>query len=180
LLHSQAVSNVFSTRPEEAKRRLDGAIDQAEQAITEGRDAVQGLRPSTMVSGDFAAALNTLGAELSTVDGNQSPPTLHVEVEGKARELRPVLRDEIYRIAGEGLRNAFHNAQARNVKVGIHYDEQQLTVRVRDDGKGSAPRLSKQKSVLGTTACRGCANGRAKLVRNWSSGAARKPEPKWS
>ena len=38
LLHSQEVSNVFSTRPEEAKRRLDGAIDQAEQAITEGRE----------------------------------------------------------------------------------------------------------------------------------------------
>jgi len=66
-----------------ARERLQGAIDQAEQAITEGRDAVQGLRSSTMISGDFAAAFHTLGAELATVGANQSPPALHVEGKGR-------------------------------------------------------------------------------------------------
>jgi hypothetical protein len=60
--------------------------------------------------------------------------------------------------------------------VGIHYDEQQLTVCVRDDGKGISPETLEAKGVLGTTACRGCANGRAKLVRNWSCWAARNPK----
>ena len=45
-----------------------------------------------MLSSDFAAALNTLGAELAAVGGNQSPPAFHVEVEGTPRELKPVLR----------------------------------------------------------------------------------------
>src|SRR6516162_6296316 len=138
LLVLQSGINLLPDRPDvaRARERLQGAIDQADQAITEGRDAVQGLRSSTMVSGDFAAALNTLGADLAAVGGNQSPPTFHVEVEGKARELKPVLRDEIYRIAGEALRNAFRHAQASRIEVTIRYDEQQLTVRVRDDGKG--------------------------------------------
>ena len=57
-------------------------------------------------------------------------------MEGTPRELKPVLRDEVYRIAGEGLRNAFRHAQAHRVEVTIRYDEQQSILQVRDDGKG--------------------------------------------
>jgi signal transduction histidine kinase len=46
------------------------------------------------------------------------------------------LRDEIYRIAGEALRNAFHHARARRIEVELQYDPGQLRVRVRDDGIG--------------------------------------------
>ena len=57
-------------------------------------------------------------------------------MEGEARNLHPILRDEIYRIAAEALRNAFRHAQARQVEVEIRYDNQQFRLRVRDDGKG--------------------------------------------
>jgi len=152
LLVLQSGINLLPDRPEEARarERLQGAIDQAEQAITEGRDAVQGLRSSTtMQSSDLTSALNTLGAELSTVGGNESPPAFHVEVEGKARELKPVPRDEVYRIVGEALRNAFRHAQAHRVEVAIRYDEQGLTVRVRDDGKGIRPETLEAKGRAG-------------------------------
>src|SRR5271165_3560991 len=46
LLHFQAASSLLPTRTAEAKRMLDSAIDMAAQAITEGRDAIQGLRSS--------------------------------------------------------------------------------------------------------------------------------------
>jgi signal transduction histidine kinase len=61
LLFLQSGINLLPDRPDVAgaKKRLQVAIDQAEQAITEGRDAVQGLRSSTMLSGDFAAALTS-------------------------------------------------------------------------------------------------------------------------
>ena len=147
----QGVSNALPKLPAtaEAKHRLNRVIDQAEQAVTEGRNAVQGLRSSTMLSSNFAAALNTLGAELATVGGNQSPPSFHVEVEGTPRELKPILRDEVYRIAGEALRNAFQHAQAHRVEVTIRYDEQELTVRVRDDGKGISPETLEGKARTG-------------------------------
>jgi signal transduction histidine kinase len=151
LLRLQSVSNALPELPAtaEAKKRLNSVIDQTEQAVTEGRDAVQGLRSSTMPNGDFAAALKTLGADLATVDGDQSPPVFHVEVEGKARELKPVIRDEVYRIAGEALRNAFRHAQAHRVEVTIRYDEQQLTLRVRDDGKGISAKTLEAKGRAG-------------------------------
>ena len=59
-----------------------------------------------------------------------------MEVEGASRDLHPILRDEVYRIAGEAVRNAFSHAQAKRIEVEIRYDERQLRLGVRDDGKG--------------------------------------------
>jgi signal transduction histidine kinase len=50
--------------------------------------------------------------------------------------LRPIVRDEIYKIAAEALRNAFGHAQARQIEVEIRYDSAEFRLRVRDDGKG--------------------------------------------
>jgi signal transduction histidine kinase/ligand-binding sensor domain-containing protein len=141
LLRFQTASELFPNRPAEAQRTLDSAIDQAAQAITEGRDAVQGLRSSTVETNDLALAINTLGEELAAGETNPNVAVFHVGVEGTPRSLHPILRDEVYRIAGEALRNASRHAQARRIEVEIRYDERQFRLRVRDDGKGIDSKL---------------------------------------
>ena len=136
LLRFQIVSELLPDRPVEAKEQLERSIERAAKAITEGRDAVQGLRASTVQTNDLARAINTLGEELATDPANHEPPAFGVTVEGDTRDLHPILRDEIYRIAAEALRNAFHHAAARRVEVEIRYSNQQFRLRVRDDGKG--------------------------------------------
>ena len=145
LLRFQTVSQLLPDRPMEAKEKLDNAIDQTADFITEARDEVQGLRDSTVQSNDLALAISTLGQELGTDSVNR--PALAVAVEGEARNLHPILRDEIYKIAAEALRNAFRHSQARQIEVEIRYDNDQFRLRVRDDGKGVAPAtLSSQGS----------------------------------
>jgi signal transduction histidine kinase/ligand-binding sensor domain-containing protein len=146
LLRFQTVSQLLPDRPMEAKEKLDNAIDQAAEAVTEGRDAVQGLRDSTVQGNDLALAISTLGEELAT-DSSNSRPAFRVAVEGESRNLHPILRDETYKIAAEALRNAFRHAQARQVEVEIRYDDEQFRLRVRDDGKGIDPAvLSAQRT----------------------------------
>jgi ligand-binding sensor domain-containing protein/signal transduction histidine kinase len=140
ILRFQSARNQLPANPAKAAQTLDSAIDQAAQAVTEGRDAVQGLRSSTVETNDLALAIGTLGEELASKDP-ESSPELSVEVEGASRDLHPILRDEVYRIASEALRNAFRHAQARRIQVGIRYDERQLRLRVRDDGKGIDPKV---------------------------------------
>ncbi len=142
LLRFQAASNLLPTRPDDAKKRLDTAIDQASQAIAEGRDAIQGLRSSTLVTNDLALALRTLGEELLAGSTNPQLPVIDVAVEGKARGLPPIVRDEVYRISGEALRNAFLHAQAKRIETEIRYGEHEFRVRIRDDGKGIGTEVS--------------------------------------
>ncbi len=138
LLRFQTVSQLLPDRAMEAKAKLDTAIEQAAKAITEGRDAVQGLRDSVFEGNDLALAISTFGEELAT-DSSNHRPVFRVAVEGETRDLHPILRDETYKIAAEVLRNAFRHAQARQVEVEIRYDDEQFRLRVRDDGKGIDP-----------------------------------------
>ena len=155
LLRFQSVYNVLPARPEEAQKTLGSAIEQAAQAITEGRDAVQGLRSSTEVTNDLARAISTLGEELARSESSPKSAVLNVEVEGASRDLHPILRDEVYRIAGEAVRNAFKHAQARRIEVELRYDEWEFRLRVRDDGKGIDAQLLNRDGRPGHYGLRG-------------------------
>ncbi len=136
LLQLEVVSQMQLDRPIEAKEKLDRTIERAARAITEGRDAVEGLRESTIQTNDLAQAINALGEELAAHTGNLGSPAFRTSIEGGTRDLHPILRDEIYRIAAEALRNAFRHARANHIEAEIRYDDQQFRLRVRDDGKG--------------------------------------------
>jgi signal transduction histidine kinase/ligand-binding sensor domain-containing protein len=138
LLHFQTGINQLPERPDDARKTLEKAMHQARLAIVEGREAIQGLRSSVVETNDLAPAIRTLGEELAT--GSNAPP-FQVHVEGTPRDLHPILRDEVYRITGEGIRNAFRHADAKQIEVEIYYDDARIRVRVRDDGKGIDPKL---------------------------------------
>jgi signal transduction histidine kinase/ligand-binding sensor domain-containing protein len=163
LLRFQSVDNMLPERPAEAKRRLENVIDQAAEAITEGRDAVQGLRLSTIETNDLAEAIGTLAKELAANVTGPTVPAFRLDIGGAPRSLHPILRDEVYRIGGEALRNAFRHAEAQRIEVEIQYDEKRFTVRVRDDGKGIDPKFLDEDGRPGHFGLHGMRE-RAKLV----------------
>jgi signal transduction histidine kinase/ligand-binding sensor domain-containing protein len=136
LLKFSAARYMLPDRPDEAGKSLDDVIEQARAAITEGRDAVQGLRSSTVVTNDLARAIGAVGEELAA---SKDAPEFDLHVEGTTRDLTPLVRDEVYRVASEAVRNAFRHAQARRIEVEIQYDPRQLRLRIRDNGKGIDP-----------------------------------------
>jgi len=139
LLRFQTAYELFDTRPADGKKVLESAIDQTAQAITEGREAVQGLRASTVERNDLARAITTLADEIAAEASSRASVELRVGVEGTPRTLHPIVRDEIYRIGSEALRNAFRHAEATQIEVELRYDDRQLRLRIRDDGKGIDP-----------------------------------------
>src|SRR6266404_4729084 len=136
LLKFSAVRFLLPPGADEARKTLGKAIDQAEQAIADGRDAVQGLRSSTVPDNDLARVISTLGEELAGNQSAQSRPAFSVDVEGVPQSLAPLLQDEVHRIAVEALRNAYRHAGARRIEVEIRHGKRQFRLRVRDDGKG--------------------------------------------
>ena len=135
----QAARNLLPGRTEEAIRTLDGAIRRGDEAVAEGRDAIQNLRlgPAQIRLEDL---LTAAGQELRDAqDGNSHSAVFQVTMEGQPRTLSPLLQDEIYRIAREVLRNAFQHACASRIEAAIHYDPNLFRLRIRDDGKGIDP-----------------------------------------
>jgi signal transduction histidine kinase len=136
LMNFSSVAYLIRDRPAEAEEALKRVIDQARQALNEGREAVQGLRNSTIISNDLARAIRTLGEELSADQAQPDPPDFRVQVDGAVRDFAPIVRDDVHRIASEALRNAFRHAQAMRIDVEIRYGPRQFRLRVIDNGKG--------------------------------------------
>jgi len=138
MLRLQTVRDLLPGRATEAIEALESALDRGDEVIAEGRDTVENLRGYSMVNTDMVQALTALGEELRPEKENLAPP-LRVFVQGKRRDLDPILRDEIYRIAREALRNAFNHAQARKIEAQLTYGSSKFLLRVRDNGTGIDP-----------------------------------------
>jgi signal transduction histidine kinase/streptogramin lyase len=139
MLRFQSARDFLPDEPAKAGEALDGALDRADQAIAEGRDAIQNLRSSVIVSNELAQAITTLAEELNNGSEQKGSPTFKMSVEGSPRDLHPVVRDDIHRIAREALRNAFRHAHADRIEAEVTYGARELRVRIRDDGKGIEP-----------------------------------------
>ena len=141
MLHLQRVRDLLPDRPNEAIHALETALDRGDEAINEGRDAVQDLRSPPPVGIDLAQMLNALSGELASSVIGGDAPTCRAIVEGKPRVLIPAIHDEVFQITREAYRNAFRHSAARLVEAEISYGDRSFSVRVRDDGVGMDPNL---------------------------------------
>ena len=138
----QAARKLIIRKADNAEQVLDEAIVATEEALQEGRSAIRDLRPEPAAQRDLPELLNAVGNELATAHKLKGiAPAYRVVVEGKRQDLSPMLQDEVYRISREVIRNAFVHAVASRIEVEIRYDQDQLRLRVRDDGKGISPKV---------------------------------------
>ena len=155
LLRFRTVHALLAKSPDQARTILESAIDETRQALTEGRQAVQGLRSSAVETHEFSEAIKTLTEELASDPTHSGGAEVRLNVEGTPRRKRPLIRDEIYRIASEALRNAFRHAEASRIEVQLSYDEKSFELRVRDDGKGIDPEFLTDEGPAGHFGLRG-------------------------
>jgi len=146
----QAARYHLPDRPEDASDALDSALVSADQALAEGRSAIQELRSGPFKESNLEEMLLATGRELaaSQKDGDGAP-SLRVIVEGNRRAKQAMIREEIYRIARELLRNAYLHAHARSIEAELRYDDDAFLLIVRDDGKGIDPKVLKDRGRAG-------------------------------
>jgi signal transduction histidine kinase len=120
--------------------RLRRAIEQISvwltQATEEGRAALNSLRTSTIEKNDLSEALRR-----ATQNG-LLPTSMDVDfsVIGEAQEMHPIVRDEVYRIGYEAIRNSFMHSRGTRLDVRLKY-AQDLSLSVKDDGTGIDPTI---------------------------------------
>ena len=107
------------------------------KATQEGRAALNSLRATTTQTNDLADALRRV-----TEDGLM-PKSMAVtfSVVGDAREMHPIVRDEIYRVGYEAIHNACTHSGASQLEVELRYAHD-LALRVTDNGTGVGPAIA--------------------------------------
>jgi signal transduction histidine kinase len=117
--------------PDRVYRALERVSHWLAQATQEGRAALSALRSSATQGNDLAEALQRAGQDCVS----KNSMTFALAVEGAARDVHPIVRDEVYRIAYEAMRNAGSHSRGTKLSVELSYTRD-LVVRVRDNGIG--------------------------------------------
>ncbi|WP_260741695.1 sensor histidine kinase [Tunturiibacter lichenicola] len=120
-----------------AKPLLKRVLQLMSTVTEEGRNALRGLRTMEPGNQSLETSFSLLRQEFS-LDGKTD---YRVIVDSVARPLRPLIRDEVYRIGREALLNAFMHAHANRIEVEVDYSSRHLRVLVRDDGRGIDPQV---------------------------------------
>ncbi len=104
------------------------------RATDEGRAALNSLRTSTTEGNDLADAFRR-ALEECRIHGSME---VSLQVTGQIQEMHPIVRDEVYRIGYEAIRNASVHSQATQLRVELSYGPD-LSIRISDNGAGIDP-----------------------------------------
>lgn len=116
-------------------RQLEGL---SAQSLDELRRLIADLRPTHLDDLGLAATLRWYSNEVQ----NRTELKVNVEVEGEPHPLTAEMNTALFRIAQEALTNTIKHAQADKVDINLIFNETEVVVRVKDDGRGFDPTLT--------------------------------------
>lgn len=121
--------------PAAAGAHLDRAADLARHSLGEARRSVRNLAPVGLAHDGLPDALRKTLTEWSERTGTRAEFTLT----GKALELHTECSATLLRITQEALSNTARHAAASRVGVTLSFMDDEVTLDVRDDGRGFDP-----------------------------------------
>jgi signal transduction histidine kinase len=124
---------------ERDQNSLANHLDKAEQLIRsnlkEARNSIWQMSPQVLETGNLVNSLKDILKQLS--DGLVSATDF--EVTGRVRRLPPIVESNVLRLGQEAITNAVKHAGAKCINVKIHFEDNQVVLMVRDDGRGFDP-----------------------------------------
>jgi signal transduction histidine kinase/ligand-binding sensor domain-containing protein len=115
-----------------AKQSLARALKLCKSALDAGRRALNDLRSVPLSAADLVKSFSQSTNELARDTGT----LVDVIVEGRERPLNALTGNDVLQVGRQAITNAFQHAHARRIHVLLSYGEQQLQIRVQDNGCG--------------------------------------------
>lgn len=139
--HSMAVVNqnlelygaLKDRDPSKAAAKIKAAQETAKEALLSTRDLSYALRRPEAGDGMYPALSDVLETSL--------PPEVHprLSLSGDDSALSPHVRDQVFVILREGIRNAATHAGCRNLLVKVSVNPVGVAASIEDDGRGFVP-----------------------------------------
>jgi signal transduction histidine kinase/ligand-binding sensor domain-containing protein len=115
-----------------AKESLRRALRLCKSALDEGRRALNDLRSAPLSADDFVKSFSQLSEQFAGHSGTR----VDVVVEGRERSLSVVAGNDLLQIGRQAIMNAFQHSRAKKIHVLLSYGQQDLQIRVKDNGCG--------------------------------------------
>ncbi|MFQ5418868.1 MAG: histidine kinase [Anaerolineae bacterium] len=127
-----AASEWVKSDPERGAAQLVDLKTMGADVMDELHHLVSGLRPSVLDTLGLAPALRSLAQEFEA----RTAVSTKLTINGRVRRVRPEVETVVFRIIQEALTNVGKHAAAQTVNINLDFTNDNLTLRVRDDGRG--------------------------------------------
>jgi two-component sensor histidine kinase/streptogramin lyase len=131
----EAASRQSTTAPDLSKRRVERALEQADQSLREAREALSSMRLSALENSTLSEALLATGKQI--LEG--TPIRFDMDLNGRVRQLPYDIQANLYIIAREAINNALNHAKPQSVNLELAYSRDSVRLIVEDDGVGFDP-----------------------------------------
>jgi signal transduction histidine kinase len=149
-LHDETLQNLASLRvllstarrhadTEPCVEVIDQSVERVDEAIAEMRRLIADLRPAALDQLGVGPALTALVDRVQSESGVAIDLRVDLSVRSGGARLVPQLEDTIYRLVQESLNNAVRHGGAKRAIVEVFEENDELSVRVMDDGAGFDP-----------------------------------------
>jgi signal transduction histidine kinase len=128
----KATDRLLDTEPAKARTALTLASAMARRSQAETHRAVWDLREAADKHSDLVTSLNDMVAGLNTDDSAK----VEVHSTGERRVLPQTVESHVLRVAQEAVTNSLKHGEARRIDLELHFNDDRLTLKIRDDGKG--------------------------------------------
>lgn len=132
ILQLEAAQAVWEADTQRACALMKTAQNLARGGLAEARNAVQDLRINLLDEVGLGMAIHQKAVLAAQRSGFQLSLCGTTSLEG----LPPEVEQNIYRIAQEALTNVERHAHATHLSITLHQDEQQVVIKIADDGVG--------------------------------------------
>jgi len=123
-----------TTDPSPMRQAMEKLSAWLARATEEGRAALNSLRTSAAEVNDLAGGFRRALEECRIYSSME----VSLQASGQIKEMHPIVRDEVYRIGYEAIRNACVHSRATQLRVELSY-AQDLSLRIYDNGVGIDP-----------------------------------------
>ena len=128
----ELVKDRMKSGPEMVMKHIELAHSLVRSSLTEVRNAIWNMRSQVLENGDLAAAMEHILKEIT----DDTDISGRLQVTGRARRLPPVTENALLRVGQEAITNARKHAKPGCIGVQLEFEEQRVSLRVKDDGIG--------------------------------------------
>jgi PAS domain S-box-containing protein len=132
ILNLEAAEEACADLPKEARDRIARARDVARSSLEEARRSVLALSSPLPVNDDLTGAIRAL------VDHCRLSTKTQVEfsTQGTAVRLARPVAEDLLRVVQQAVDNALTHARASSVHIELAFNEKEVRLQIKDDGKG--------------------------------------------
>jgi signal transduction histidine kinase/ligand-binding sensor domain-containing protein len=134
-LEFDVIARSLESSPASARDRVVKMRERVEEYIREARRSIWSLRSPALETRDLVEALRESGERAAA----GQPVAFEFSVSGTPRRYSANLEHQLLRIGQEAVVNAVRHSKAHTVTMNLQFDQDEVALRVEDDGAGFSP-----------------------------------------